>query len=128
MTVFELYLISRADDFIKLFKFLSVICVFSLFIWALIHVLIPADDEILIKLKGHFDSKLKYFIVATCIFFIGALFVPSKKDIFMIYAGPKILKTENIESIEKATGSLFTVIEKAGKLLENKVDKMLDEK
>ena len=110
MTHFQMYLILKADSMIRMAALIGVFALVACFIT----MLVAAN-------YGGWDSfpwrKLVWAAITSVIVFCSAFFIPSTKDIALIYAVPTIIGNEDVQAIPP----------ELAKLARAKIDEMLKE-
>ena len=123
MTMFQMYLFTRADKLLSVFEISSIILLFvfsaATISFAVTHAANIDNDEKRIS-KWFFFSSLPLFLFLLA----GCVFIPSQKELAAIIVVPKILSEENVDKIQKIGADGVDIVKLATEytkgILENK--------
>lgn len=123
MTMFQMYLFTRADKLLNLFGTASGVLLFVFALSTLSFVLSYVDgynDTEKRLTKWFFFSSLPLFLFSIA----GYVLTPSQKELAAIVVVPKILSAENVEKIQKIGADGVDIVKLATEytkgILENK--------
>lgn len=118
MTPLQIYVFTRLDSLRMLFGvgFFFSVCV-------LIAVLIALSDNLYNNIRSELMRAFKLTLLGLVFFVVGIVFVPSQKEMALIYVLPKIATAENITKLTDTAGNTFDIVKMSSDYLKEIIER-----
>lgn len=123
MTPMQIYVFTRLDSLRMVF---GVGCFFSFVV--LIGLAIALSDDIYNDIGSELKRVFKLVSFCLIFFVVGIVFVPSQKEMALIYVLPKIATAENITKLTDTAGNTFDIVKMSSDYLKEIVERKEKEK
>lgn len=118
MTPLQIYLFTRLDSLRMVF------CVgFFFSVVTLIGTLIALNDDIYNDIWSELKRVFKLVSLGLIFFVAGIVFVPSQKEMALIYVLPKIATAENITKLTDTAGNTLDIVKMSSDYLKEIIER-----